>query len=158
LPDLVCRRWKNLRKLDLPALKHSFGRCGLRLHELARGVDNSEVAPGRPALPISVEDSFAHDALLGKPRQRSAASSNEARMARTVVLGPKTSEFKILTRSRTACSPPSSCEESTVTALNLREGVALGPLQGYRLVGVGLSNFREPENTSAQPGLFQLGD
>jgi len=87
-----------------------------------------------------------------------AASREESRLAGTVVLKLKTSEFKILTRSHTPDYPPSSCEELMDIALRLRERVALSPQQRYRLVGVGigLSNFREPEGTSAQPDLFQL--
>jgi DNA polymerase IV len=84
-----------------------------------------------------------------------SASHKESRIARTVVLKLKTSEFKILTRSHTPGSPPSSCEELTDIALKLRERVDLGPQQRYRLVGVGLSNFREPEQTAAQPALFE---
>jgi len=83
-----------------------------------------------------------------------SAYRKESRMARTVVLKLKTSEFKILTRSHTPGSAPSSCEELTDIALKLRERVDFGPQQRYRLVGVGLSNFREPENTAAQPVLF----
>jgi len=30
----------------------------------------------------------------------------------------------------------------------------LGPEQCFRLVGVGLSNFRDPDSASAQPTLF----
>jgi len=66
----------------------------------------------------------------------------------------KTAEFKILTRSHTPMSPPSSCEELTAIALSLRECVALGPQQGFRLLGVGLSNFLDPQDISAQPLLF----
>jgi DNA polymerase-4 len=84
-----------------------------------------------------------------------SASRNESRIARTVVLKLKTSEFKILTRSRTPDSPPSSCEELTNIALALRERVGLGSQQRFRLVGVGLSNFREPDDASAQPALFE---
>jgi len=72
-----------------------------------------------------------------------------------VVLKMKTSEFKILTRSHTPDTPPSSCEELTGIALKLRERVALGPQQRYRLVGVGMSNFREAKRTGAQPDLFE---
>ena len=84
-----------------------------------------------------------------------AASRNETRVARTVVLKLKTAEFKILTRSHTPPSPPSSCDDLTTIALSLREPVALGPRQHFRLVGVGLSNFFEPEDLSGQPGLFE---
>jgi nucleotidyltransferase/DNA polymerase involved in DNA repair len=81
-----------------------------------------------------------------------AALRDERRIARTVVLKLKTAEFKILTRSHTPLSPPSSCEELTAIALSLRERVALGPQQRFRLVCVGVSNFLDQENISAQPG------
>jgi len=153
----------DLRGLDSKVLEQHFGRYGLRLHELARGVDNSDVVPDRPTQSISVEDTFERDVPLieTEPMIRRlaeklwSASRKESRIARTVVLKMKTSEFKILTRSHTPDSPPSSCEELTDIALRLRERVALGPQQRYRLVGVGLSNFLEAEETAAQPALFE---
>jgi len=153
----------DLRKLALPALEQDFGRYGLRLHELARGIDESEVIPDRPTQSISVEDTFVHDVPLSEtePMIRRlaeklwSASRKESRIARTVVLKLKTSEFKILTRSHTPDSPPSSGEELTEIALKLRGRVGLGPQQRYRLVGVGLSNFRETERVAAQPALFE---
>jgi DNA polymerase-4 len=83
------------------------------------------------------------------------ASRKEMRIARTVVLKLKTSEFKILTRSHTPGSPPASCEELTSIALSLRDRVSPTPEQRFRLVGVGLSNFRDPDDASAQPPLFE---
>jgi DNA polymerase-4 len=79
----------------------------------------------------------------------------ESRIARTVVLKLKTSDFKILTRSHTLGSPPSSCEELTNIALALGECVGLGSQQRFRLVGGGLSNFLEQEEVSAQPALYE---
>ena len=153
----------DLRTLDLLVLEHHFGRYGRRLHELARGIDHSEVVPDKPTQSTSVEDTFEHDVLLTEtePMIRRlaeklwSASREESRIARTVVLKMKTSQFKILTRSHTPGSPPSSCEELTDIALRLRERVALAPQQRYRLIGVGLSNFREAERTRAQPDLFE---
>jgi len=40
-------------------------------------------------------------------------------------------------------------------SLALRERVELSTEQCFRLVGIGLSNFREPEATQAQPALFE---
>jgi len=153
----------DLRKLDLSTLEGHFGRYGLRLYELARGVDNSEVIPDRPTQSLSAEDTFEHDVPLTETEpmiRRLAektwtASRKEMRIARTVVLKLKTSEFKILTRSHTPCSPPASCEELTSIALSLRDRVGLAPEQRFRLVGVGLSNFRNPDDASAQPALFE---
>jgi DNA polymerase IV len=152
----------DLRRLDLPTLESRFGRYGVRLYELARGVDGSKVVPDRPTQSISAEDTFERDVLLREtePMIRKlaeltwAASRKESRIARTVVLKLKTAEFKILTRSHTPSSPPSSCEELTEIALSLRERVALRPQQRFRLVGVGLSNFLDPEDVSAQAALF----
>ena len=152
----------DLRELELPTLEGRFGRFGVRLYELARGIDKSEVIPDRPTKSISAEDTFEHDVLLTEmeamirklAEHTWAASRKESRIARTVVLKLKTSDFKILTRSHTPPSPPSSCEELTIIALALRERVGLNPQQRFRLVGVGLSNFRGPEDASAQPALF----
>jgi len=151
-----------LRLLDLPSLESRFGRHGVRLFELARGIDESQVVADRPTQSISAEDTFERDVPLAdtEPMIRKlaeltwAASRKERRVPRTVVLKLKTSEFKILTRSYTPASPPSSCEELTTIALWLRGRVALSPQQRYRLVGVGLSNFSAPEDDSAQPPLF----
>jgi DNA polymerase-4 len=166
LDKLGIRTVSDLRSLDLPTLEGHFGRYGLRLHELSRGLDNSKVVPDRPTQSMSAEDTFEHDVPLKEtePMIRLlaekiwSASRKESRIARTVVLKLKTSEFKILTRSHTAASPPSSCEELTNIALSLRDRVDLGPQQRFRLVGVGLSNFCEPQeedDTALQPALFE---
>lgn len=152
----------DLRKMDLESLDSRFGRYGLRLYELARGVDNTPVVPDRLTQSISSEDTFEQDVLLAdlepmirKLAERTwTAARKESRIARTVVLKLKTSEFKILTRSHTPDTPPSSCEELTRIALSLRSRVELNPKQRFRLVGVGLSNFRDPDDAAVQPALF----
>jgi DNA polymerase IV len=153
----------DLRRLDLPALESHFGRYGVRLYELARGIDESKVVPDRPTQSISAEDTFERDVPLSEtePMIRKlaeliwAASRKERRVGRTVVLKLKTAEFKILTRSHTPSSPPASCEELTAIALSLRQRITLGPRQRFRLVGIGLSNFFGPEDLSPQATLFE---
>jgi len=152
----------DLRKIELATLEGRFGRYGVRLYDLARGIDNREVIPDRPTKSISAEDTFERDVLLTEmePMIRRlaehtwAASRKESRIARTVVLRLKTSDFKILTRSLTPPYPPSSCDEFTSIALSLRDRVGLNPQQRFRLVGVGLSNFHDPEDAFAQSTLF----
>jgi DNA polymerase IV len=152
----------DLRLLDLSLLEQEFGRYGVRLYQLARGTDESPVVPNRPTQSISVEDTFEHDVPLSEtePMIRRlaeklwSASRKESRTARTVILKLKTGEFKVLTRSYTPSSPPSTCEEMTEIALKLRDRVDLEPQRRYRLVGIGLNNFREAEENSGQPALF----
>lgn len=162
LEGLGIQTVEHLRRLELAALEEHFGRYGVRLYELARGIDHSEVVPDRPTKSISAEDTFENDVLLAEtePMIRRlaekvwAASRKESRIARTVVLKLKTSDFSILTRSCTPGSPPASCEEVIDIALSLRERVCLDPGRRFRLIGVGLTNFRDAGNSSGQSDLF----
>src|SRR5213592_3012110 len=61
LEKLAIKTVGDLRALDRSSLEQQFGRFGLRLYELARGVDPSEVVPDRPTKSISAEDTFEHD-------------------------------------------------------------------------------------------------
>jgi DNA polymerase-4 len=147
----------DLRAWKVTALEAQLGRYGLRLHELAHGIDDNPVTPDRPIKSISAEDTFERDIPLADTDElirRLAekvwmASRRESRIARTVVLKLKTKEFNIHTRSYTPPVPPASCEELTAIALSLRERADLGPERLFRLVGVGLSNFRETQNVPA---------
>jgi DNA polymerase IV len=159
LEDLNIKTVGDLRTKDLPTLEARFGRYGLRLYQLARGIDDSPVVPDRPTKSISAEDTFAQDVpltelgpmILRLAEKVWTASRKETRIPRTVVLKLKTSNFNILTRSHTPPLAPSSCEELISIALGLRERVNASPRQRYRLVGVGLSNFRDPNATDDSP-------
>jgi len=48
LEELEIKTVWDLRGLDRSSLEQQFGRFGLRLHQLARGIDPSEVVPDRP--------------------------------------------------------------------------------------------------------------
>lgn len=162
LEEIGIKTVGDLRDLKSAMLEQRFGRYGMRLYELARGIDPNPVVSDRPTKSISAEDTFERDILLDETEsiiRRLAekvwsATRKETRIARTVVLKLKTSDFNIMTRSHTADSAPSSCEELTTIALSLRERVNTGASQLYRLVGVGLSNFRDAGDASAHPDLF----
>jgi DNA polymerase-4 len=153
----------DLRGRTLQELEARFGRHGVRMHELARGIDESPVLPDRPTQSVSSEDTFPEDVLLDHTEamiiqladKTWTASRKEIRVPRTVVLKLKTKEFRIITRSSTPTVPPSSCEELTRIALSLRARVDLDRRQLYRLVGVGLSNFSDPAERQAQSALFE---
>ena len=160
------RTVEEIRALELAVLEKEFGRFGKRLHELARGLDENEVVPDRLTQSISAEDTLEVDVGLTslEPMIRQlaektwAASRKEVRVARTVVLKLKTSTFQIMTRSHTPATPPASCEELIAIALMLRERVPAETGQLFRLVGVGLSNFRDREEPGLQNVLFEEND
>ena len=152
----------DLYAMEAATLEGHFGSYGVRLYQLARGIDYAPVVANRVSKSISAEDTFPIDIPLTEtePQIRKLAekiwrsSRENARGARTVVLKLKTKEFNSLTRSLTPATPPSSCEEVTAIALALRERVELGPHQLFRLVGVGLSNF----SSDTESPLFESAD
>jgi DNA polymerase-4 len=163
LSNLGIKTVADLRAVEVAKLESHFGRHGLRLHELARGIDENPVETDRPTKSISAEDTFERDLPLEDTEQAIrrlaekvwTAARKEMRVPRTVVLKLKTAEFRILTRSLTPPVPAGSCEELTAIALALRERVSLGPAQRYRLIGVGLGNFHDPGEPQDQAILFE---
>ena len=158
----------DLRDMGGDALEQRFGRWGRRLHELSCGIDERVVQPERQTLQVSAEDTFEHDLLLEDLRphiERLAAKAwagysrerqqHPDRIARTVVLKLKTSDFRTLTRSLTGPEPPTSEAILADTASVLRQRVNLPQSTRYRLVGVGLSGFSEPDGSAAQEDLFE---
>lgn len=156
----------DLLEFELRDLENRFGRFGARLYNLARGIDNNEVRPDRPRKSISSEQTFESDLALNDLRNPTLAAAERTwthaeksdRAGRTVVLKLKTSDFQTVTRSFTPTLRPDSLDELCAHALHLLERVDLPTTTRYRLVGVGLSNFVDKEDASAQPELFDRID
>ncbi|WP_238927205.1 DNA polymerase IV [Achromobacter xylosoxidans] len=143
-------------------LEHYFGRYGRRLYELARGIDDREVQTDQPLQQVSAETTFSEDVRLeavGEALDRMAdkvwsQALKKGALGRTVVLKLKTDRFRILTRSQTNPNPPGSAAELATMARLLCERVDLPAQTLYRLAGVGMSNFADPQEQSRQPDLF----
>ena len=152
----------DLRDWPLEELQRRFGSFGASLYRRARGIDERPVQPDQPVQSVSSEDTFAEDLPLAslEPAIRAlaektwTAARRTQRTAHTVVLKLKTDQFRILTRSHTSPQPPASAGELAGIALALRERVVLPDATRYRLVGVGLSGFRDPEEAVPQGELF----
>jgi DNA polymerase IV len=165
LAESGCRLVVDLRRRAVE-LERDFGRWGVRLYQLAHGIDDHTVQPERPTRSISSEDTFERDLPLAElaphierlAAKTWAAARKESRIARTVVLKLKTAQFRILTRSITPEVPVGSEQELTVLACSLCERVGLPAETRYRLVGVGLGNFcGADEVPPAQAALFESG-
>jgi len=169
LAELGIATVAHLRELGAAELELRFGRWGRRLYELSLGIDDNPVEPERPTLQISSEDTFERDLPLDELEPhilRLAEKTWEGygrelerdpeRVARTVVLKLKTSDFRILTRSLTPTERPASLEQLSRIACDLRARVPLPDDTRYRLVGVGLSGFIDRDDAPvAQSDLFE---
>lgn len=153
----------DVRAVACAQLQLQLGRWGVRLHELALGIDDHPVQPDRPTLQISSEDTFEHDLTLDElePAIRALANhtwashqQHSGRVARTVVLKLKTADFHTLTRSLTPPTRPLSATELGDIACALRERVERPADSRYRLVGVGLAGFVDADSYAAQAELF----
>jgi DNA polymerase-4 len=162
LADLGIDTVGQLRDFTREELEARFGSFGGSLFRRARGIDERAVEPNQPVQSISAEDTFERDLLLEEltpaivriAEKAWAATRKTERVGHTVVLKLKTAQFRILTRSFTPDAPPSSLQEFTAIALALRDRVDLPASTRYRLVGVGLSGFREADESVGQHGLF----
>jgi len=162
LEALGIRTVGQLRAADPRELERRFGRFGIRLHELAHGIDEYPVEPSRAVQSVSSEDTFPVDLPLeelGPALERAAervweATRRHGRNGRTVTLKLKTADFKIVTRRLTPPHPPGSAAELAELARALAARIELPASTRYRLAGVGLSGFPEDEDDRAQPGLF----
>ncbi|GAB2511644.1 DNA polymerase IV [Lysobacter humi (ex Lee et al. 2017)] len=161
LAAIGARTVTDLRELGEARLVEAFGRWGLRLHQLAWGIDDHPVEPERPHTQISSEDTLESDLPLDalaphvermaartwaayvRQCERDVREGRPPRRARTVVLKLKTSGFQILTRSLTPSRAPGDAAALAATARALLARVAPAPGTRYRLVGVGLSNLLE---------------
>ncbi len=156
-----------LRRVPQAEMEQRFGRWGLRLYQLARGIDDTPVRTERPNLQVSSEDTFAHDLLLDElePHIRRLAettwqrySRDPHRVARTVVLKLKTADFRNLTRSLTLPNPPDSARALADIACALRDRVRRPAEARYRLVGVGLAGMVDRDGYATQHDLFDTQD
>jgi DNA polymerase-4 len=162
LAQFAIKTVADLRKMGKTFLKGTFGSGGLRLLDLANCVDESEVVPDRPTKSISAEDTFEKDLpleetkpiLLRLAERVWESAQNEERVARTVVLKLKTSNFNVITRSHTPPDALQSAEDFVEIATWLHENVDAKREAKFRLIGVGLSNFVDSRLQLAQPALF----
>ncbi|SIQ83509.1 DNA polymerase IV [Solilutibacter tolerans] len=149
----------DIRAQPVEILERQLGRWGRRLHELAHGIDERAVQSQRVTLQVSSEDTFPSDLpldalddaireLAGKTWRAYQREREQYpdRIARTVVLKLKTSDFRTLTRSLTSSAPPDDAETLAMIASGLRSRVQLPEQTRYRLVGVGLSGFIDQDD------------
>jgi DNA polymerase-4 len=149
-----------IRKFELQALLAAFGTYGMRLRELAHGIDPTPVTPFVPGKSVSSECTLDEDTremaaltrcLLAQAEEVAAGLRKEGVKARTVVLKLKLADFKLLTRRTTFAPATQSSQAIYHHAVRLLEDHRI--VQKIRLIGLGATGFVRAE-TPVQQELF----
>lgn len=137
-----------------------YGKFGARLAHFAHGEDGRRVTPNRPSKSISAETTFRRDTgdaaelreIAARLCERVAGQLSRQNLAgRTVVVKLKTSDFRLLTRSRRLTNPTQSASVLLEAAAALIVKEADG--RRFRLLGVGVDELR-PGSEADPPDLF----
>jgi DNA polymerase-4 len=141
-----------IRKFEAQVLLAAFGAYGMRLMELAQGIDPTPVTPFTPGKSVSSECTLAEDTremaaltrcLLAQAEEVAAGLRQEGVKARTVVLKLKLADFKLLTRRTTFAPPTQSSQAIYHHAVALLENHCI--VQKIRLIGLGATGFVRAE-------------
>jgi DNA polymerase-4 len=134
----------DLQMLSQAELTARFGKFGQRLALFSQGNDDRRVTPDRPVKSISAETTLARDTGCSQKLREVAGPLSErvadqlvrkGVAASSVVLKLKTSNFRILTRSRRLQSPTQRAAVIFACVAPLIDKEADGRL--FRLIGVG---------------------
>jgi DNA polymerase IV len=138
----------DLAKAEPRDLAQRWNAYGLRLSQLAQGLDNRQVNPSEVRKTISAENTFFDDLTeiealedeLWPLCERVAHTARAAGVAgRVVTLKLKTKDFRLITRRRTLAIPTQTSRTLFTVARELLAIEARGA--PYRLIGAGLSDF-----------------
>lgn len=141
----------DLKHQTLPFLQEHFGKFGLYLFDIARGIDTRPVRADRVRKSIGAEKTFSQDihtideaqaALIPIVEKVVEISRKRLLKARTVTLKVKYGDFESITRRQTVATAIDDAQSITAQAHLLLN--PLFPLaKGIRLLGVSLSSFHE---------------
>ncbi len=145
-----------------PAWLHqALGKRGTELRERALGIDHNRVSPHRETKSISAETTMPQDVeeeseLVKKIEKMALSITSRLQRAglagKTVTIKLRLADFTTLTRQITLPTPTSESNVIATVACDLlhRE---MHPERKFRLVGVGVSGFQEPQQLPLFPHL-----
>ncbi|MEM6644128.1 MAG: DNA polymerase IV [Bacteroidota bacterium] len=147
---------RDLRKKSLEDLILRYGKSGKYYYNIARGIDDRAVQDTREAKSTSAEQTFERNLyLLPEVLEKISQVAKRAylRYTRsgkkgvTMTLKIKYGDFRQITRSTTYEDPVVSEKEFLEKAHALMNASLLAE-EGVRLLGIGISNFKEKEQDS----------
>jgi DNA polymerase IV len=142
---------------DDASMERHFGKHGLHLLALARGIDPRGVEPDRETKSVSNETTFVADIadrdalraiVLQLTEQVAWRLRNHGLEGRTVQIKARYSDFATVTRAQTLSAPTASTDAIWEAAAALLDKLPR-PGQPLRLLGVGVSGFHGAPDTQA---------
>jgi DNA polymerase-4 len=154
LQELGVNTCGDLQRLSRPQLVDLFGKFGLELYDLCRGIDDRPVEPDRPRKSLSTEETFPVDlATLEECQQKleelfedlmaELAQKEVTREIKKIFVKLKFYDFMRTTAERAGLEPTLPAFRALLAEAFARTGKAV------RLIGVGV-RFAEPAPTDAQ--------
>jgi len=147
----------DVARRDEDFMAQHFGRHGLQLLRLARGIDPREVVPDRETRSVSNETTFAADIadrdelraiLLQLVEQVGWRLRHKELAGRTVQIKARYADFSTVTRAQTLAAPTSNTADIWRAASALLDRLPR-PGAALRLIGAGVSGF---EDEAAEQG------
>lgn len=141
----------DVARRDEDFMAQHFGRHGLHLSRLARGIDPREVVPDRETKSVSNETTFAADIadrdelraiLMQLVEQVGWRLRDKTLAGRTVQIKARYADFTTVTRARTLTAPTDSTADIWRAASELLDRLPR-PGAALRLIGVGVSGFED---------------
>jgi DNA polymerase-4 len=135
--------------MPVEVLEKEFGKQGLKMHQLAMGIDERDVEPYKDAKSIGHEMTFSRDILdvdTAKRELLALADRVAHRMrrdqveGRTITLKVKYSDFTLITRAASLSRATDDGSEIYLEACKLLEKTAVGK-RPVRLLGISLSRL-----------------
>ncbi len=140
----------DLQRADKTDLMRHYGEEGLRLWQLARGLDQRRISADRETKSVSAETTFNTDISEFRPLEQhlwdltervSTRLKASALCGTTVTLKLKTADFKGLTRARSLGHPTQLASRIFAAGRDLLKNETDGTR--YRLIGIGVSHLED---------------
>jgi DNA polymerase IV len=161
LAEAGIRTIADLRRWDRDELIRRFGSQGMRLHDLARGIDTRPVSADRAVKSISNETTFSEDIAdidildghIWRLAEKLADRAKAKGLAgRTVTLKLKRDDFRLMTRRVTLPDGTQTADRIYRTARGLYD--RMEHPRSYRLIGVGISDLLPAEAADREGDLL----
>src|SRR5437879_4610609 len=160
LEELGVKTCGELQRFSRTELAEIFGKFGLDLYDLCRGIDQRPVEPDRPRKSLSTEETFVTDLTtleqceekldeLFQDLMADLAQKESTREIRKIFVKLKFNDFTRTTAERAGLAPTLEDFRSLLAEAFARTG------KPVRLIGVGV-RFSEPITASAQIDLLAL--